>query len=511
MERSDSQGWMERSDSQGLVYLVGAGPGDPGLITRRGADVLARADVVLYDRLVHPDLLKLAPDARLIDVGKRAGKSAPGQERINELLVEEASAGRTVVRLKGGDPFVFGRGGEEAEVLAAHGVPFEVVPGVTSAVAGPAYAGIPLTHRDHASWAALAAGHEDPTKPESGIDWNALSRAPTAVFLMGIERLAHICDRLQAEGKPSDTPAAVVSWATWPRQRVVRSTIEKIADATTAAGLGPPAVLVVGDVVSLADSLSWADRKPLAGKRVFVTRTRAQTGRLSELLREAGAEALEFPAIKVVPPSSYDALDEAIAHIDRYDWIIVASTNAVEALWDRLTQSGADARALAGSRIAAVGMVTAGALREHGVVADLVPQTFTSQALIGAMGRPSGDHRVVLVPRAEDAPDDLTDGLERSGWSCTAVAAYRTERDETSVDYGRHVIDQGIDAVLFTSGSTVRSFVELWGPPPAQCVVCCIGPRTAEAAESLGLRVDAIAGEQSVVGLVNALIATVRR
>jgi uroporphyrinogen III methyltransferase/synthase len=498
-----------------VVYLVGAGPGDPGLITRRGVEVLARADVVFHDRLVHPDLLELAPNAELIDVGKRPGESGAGQESINELLVTAAASGKTVVRLKGGDPFVFGRGGEEAELLAAQGIPFEVVPGVSSAIAGPAYAGIPLTHRAHASWAALATGHEDPTKPSSTIDWQALARAPTLVFLMGIERLATICDRLQAEGKPSDTPAAVVSWATWPRQRVVRSTVEKIADATEAAGIEPPAVLVVGDVVDLADRLSWLERRPLQGKRVFVTRTRAQAGTLSALLREAGAEPLEFPAIRTVPPSSYDAVDGAIARIASFRWVVLTSSNAVEAFLLRLFDARLDARALATTCVAAVGPATADALRERGIVADLVPPTFTSSALAEAIGRPGreadGDERRVLILRAETAPDDMIEMLERQEWLCEAAAVYRTERDEGSVQTGRAAIDEGVDAVLFTSGSTVRNFVELWGPPPEACVVCCIGPRTAGAAAALGVRVDAVAAEQSVEGLVAALVAAMGR
>lgn len=495
----------------GIVYLVGAGPGDPGLLTRRGAEVLARADVVFYDRLVHPDLLKLAPDARLVDVGKRPGESGSGQALINEQLIAEASAGKTIVRLKGGDPFVFGRGGEEAELLASSGVPFEVVPGVSSAIAGPAYAGIPLTHRAHASWAALATGHEDPTKPSSTIDWASLARAPTIVFLMGIERLATICGRLQAEGKPADTPAAVVSWATWPKQRVVRATVEKIADAADAAGVQPPAVLVVGSVVDLADRLSWFERRPLLGKRVFVTRTRAQAGRLSELLREAGAEPLEFPAIKIVPPSDYQELDNAIETLGGIDWVVFPSANAVGAFWDRLVHACHDARALAGRRVAAVGGVTADALRERGIIADLVPPTFTSDALVEAMGHPSGEGKRVLVPHAETAPDDLVEALDRNGWLCRAVPAYRTERDEASVDIGRDALREGVDAILFTSGSTVRSFVELWRTPPEGCIVCCIGPRTAHAATELRVRVDAVAAEQSVEGLVAALVAAMGR
>lgn len=490
----------------GIVYLVGAGPGDPGLLTRRAADVLGRADVVAYDRLVHPDVLKLARNARLVDVGKQPGESGSGQARINELIVEEARAGKTVVRLKGGDPFVFGRGGEEAEVCAAAGVPFEVVPGVTSAVAGPAYAGIPLTHRDHASWAAIATGHEDPAKDTSAIDWEALARAPTAVFLMGVSRLPNIVDALLAAGRSDQTPAAVIAWATWPQQRVVRSTLGTIVDDARDADVTPPAILVVGDVVSLP--LDWASARPLAGKRVFVTRTRAQAGTLSAALRELGAEALEFPAIRIGPPTSWEALDAALAEVAAFDWVVFTSANAVDAVWERLRTSDRDARAFASTSIAAVGPATAESLRSRGLIADLVPPTFTSEALAATLGAGGGR---VLVAQTEDAPPEMVDTLTAAGWRCTTAAAYRTEIDESSQDEARLALDEGIDALLFTSASTVRNFVKLWGMPPEGAVVCCIGPRTAEAASELGMRVDAVAEAHTIEGLVATLVATVRR
>ena len=494
--------------SSGIVYIVGAGPGDPSLITVRGAELLARADVVAYDRLVHPNLLKLAPRAEHIDVGKRPGESAAGQQRINDLLIERARAGRIVVRLKGGDPFVFGRGGEEAELLAAAGVAFEIVPGVTSAVAGPAYAGIPLTHREHASWAAIATGHEDPTKESSALDWQALARAPTAVFLMGVERLEVIAEELQRAGKAADTPAAVIASATWPQQRVVRSTLEKIAAAVQDAEIAPPAVLIVGAVTALGERLDWFARKPLAGKRVFVTRTRAQAGKLSALLREMGAEPLEFPAIKIVEPSSFDALDDALGRLDTFDWIVFTSANAVDAVFGRAAVR--DSRTFAPTLIAAIGPATSDALAQKGIIADLVPQTFTSQRLAMQMGSPPPDGSRVLIPQAEDAPGELADALSASGWTCHVATAYRTVVDDSSVDRGREALAAGADAVVFTSGSTVRSFVELWGKPPDGCVVCCIGPRTAEAAHEAGVTVHATAKEQSIEGLVAALVEAVR-
>jgi uroporphyrinogen III methyltransferase/synthase len=497
-------------EANGKVYIVGAGPGDPSLITLRGAEVLARADVVAYDRLVHPDVLKLAPGAELIDVGKKPGQSAEGQQRINDVLIEHARAGRTVVRLKGGDPFVFGRGGEEAELLADAGISFEIVPGVTSVVAGPAYAGIPLTHRDHASWVAIATGHEDPTKERSALDWDALARAPSAVFLMGVERLDVIADALQRAGKPSETPAVVVASATLPQQRVVRSTLEKIAGAVSSAGVSPPAILMVGEITSLGERLDWVGGRPLSGKRVFVTRTRAQAGRLSALLREMGAEPLEFPAIRIIEPTSYQPLDDALADLERYGWIAFTSTNTVDAVWERLGPR--DARALGTNRIAAIGSATARALRDRSITPDFVPSSFTSEAFVREFGFPMTDRDAqILVPQAEDAPDDLERGLRANDWNPHVVAAYRTVVDDEAVDAGRKALREGVDAVLFTSGSTVENFVAMWGTPPPGCIVCCIGPRTAEAATKLGVECEATASEQSIEGLVRALIEAVQR
>lgn len=499
---------MPSERREGIVYLVGAGPGDPALITRRGAEVLGRADVVAYDRLAHPALLELAPGAELVDVGKRAGKGGAGQDIINRLLVDHAKAGKVVVRLKGGDPFVFGRGGEEAEALADAGVRFEVVPGVTSAVAAPAFAGIPLTHRHLASWVAIATGHEHPHHEGSAVDWDAMARAPTAVFLMGIGRIARITEELIRRGRPDSTPAAVIASATWPSQRAVRATLGTIATEVEREGIEPPAVLVVGDVAALADKLGWFGARPLAGKRVFVTRARVQAGTLAAKLRELGAEALEFPAIVIRPPATYEALDGALERLGDVDWVLFTSANAVDAVWDRLLASGGDARAFGGVRVAAVGPATAERLRSVGVVPDLVPETFEAGALAAALGRGTGR---VLVPQAEGAPDAIAKALEGAGWRCEAVAAYRTEVDRASADRGREALGAGVDAVLFTSGSTVRSFCGLWGRPPADALVCCIGPRTAEAAAEAGVRVDAVADEATVDGLVAALLVAVGR
>lgn len=495
----------------GIVYLVGAGPGDPGLITVRGAELLSRADVVLHDRLIDPALLELAPQAQVVDVGKRSGRAEEIQRRAGELMVEHARAGRVVVRLKGGDPFVFGRGGEEAELLARAGVRFEVVPGVTSAVAAPAYAGIPLTHRGRASWVALATGRQGSGEDDGGIDWDALARAPTAVFLMAVERLAEVCARLIEAGRAPDDPAAIVSSATRPGQRSVRARMGDIAEAAGREGIRPPAVLVVGAVAELSAELDWLSARPLLGRRVFVTRTRERAGRLAGALAEAGAHPLVFPAIRIEPPEPPDALSPAIDELPSADWVVFTSVTAVEAFWERLAARGLDTRSV-GARVAAAGPSTAQALRDRGIVADLVPASGTAGDAAGlARGLGAGDGRAVVVPQAAGAPDDLVDALSAAGWRCVRADAYRTVRDESSVEAGRAALEDGIDAVLFTSGSTVRSFVELWGPPPAEAIVVCIGPRTRDAARDAGLRVDEVAERPSVEGLVSALIAAVGR
>lgn len=493
--------------SEGIVYVVGAGPGDPGLLTRRGAELLSRADVVVRDRLVHPALIELAPGARVVDVGRHPGERKPSQEEISELLVSEARAGRVVVRLKGGDPFVFGRGGEECEALRDAGVRFEVVPGVTSATAGLTYAGIPLTHRGYASWVVLATGHEDPGKGDSALDWDALARAPVAVFLMGVRRMPEIARALREAGRDPATPAAAVSWASWPEQRVVRSTLAEVAEASREGGVAPPALLVVGEVAGLGERLDWYGARPLAGRRIFVTRPRHQAGELAEALRELGAEPLVFPAIRIVDADP-GPLDAALGRLagGEYAWTIVTSRNTVDVLWERLRATGRDARAFGGTAVAAIGPATAEGLARVGVVPDLVPDTFTTQAVADAVPEAAGDGDRLLLPRAAEAPPDLQHLLEGRGWTVDVVPAYRTLPDEDSREGGRAALEAGVDAVCFTAGSTVRAFVDLWGRPPSDPLVCCIGPVTADVAREAGLRVDVEASEHTIPGLVDALV-----
>ncbi len=500
----------------GIVYLIGAGPGDPGLITVRGRDCLARADVVLYDRLIGDDLLDAArPDAELIYVGKSAHKHKLSQQEINDLLVEKARAGLRVVRLKGGDPFVFGRGGEEAQVLSAAGVPFEVVPGITSPIAVPAYAGIPVTHRDVASNFAVVTGHRrkggEGADEGLGLDWDALARMDTLIVLMGVGNLPVIARELLATGRDPQTPAALIRWGTTPRQEAVAGTLETIAERAREAELRPPAVLVVGGVAALRDELRWFDTRLLFGQRVLVTRPREKAGGTAARLRELGAAPVIFPTIEIRPPEDWAALDAAIERLasGHYDWTIFTSTNGVRFFWRRLEALGKDARAFAGARLGAIGPVTAGELARHGLRADLVPDQYVAEAILDEIGAVEGQR--VLLPRADIARPALADGLIDAGSDVDEIAAYRTvSADAEDAERIRELLAAGeIDVLTFTSSSTVRNFVAALEPLPELpegIVVACIGPITAGTARELGLPVHVSASEHTIEGLLNALV-----
>jgi uroporphyrinogen III methyltransferase/synthase len=471
------------------VALVGAGPGDPGLLTRRGAELLAAADVVLYDSLAEVSLLDLAPAAAERHfVGKRPGAPMP-QDEINSLLVSHGQAGRRVVRLKGGDPFVFGRGGEEAEALAVAGVPFEVVPGVTSAVAVPAYAGIPVTHRGLATSFTVVTGHSRHAV-DADTNWDALAQVGgTIVVLMGVAHRAAIAERLQAGGLPGDTPVAAVQWGTRPDQRTIRTTLSGLP----AVDLEPPAVIVIGAVAGL--DLTWYESRPLFGRRIVVTRARDQASSAAARLRELGADAVELPTIAIADPADGGAaLRAAAGRLAAFDWVVFTSANAV----DRTLALVRDARAFGAAQVAAVGPATADALARHGVVADLVPDRFVAEGLLAVW--PAGPGRV-LLPRAAVARDVLPDGLRARGWDVEVVDAYRTVAAQPSED--ERAAAAGADAVMFSSSSTVANFMAMGIPVPP--VVACIGPVTARAAEAAGLRVDAVADESTVESLVGAL------
>ena len=481
------------------VYLVGAGPGDPRLLTLRGAEVLQRADVVVFDRLSVAELLELAPaGAERISVGKTPGQPSASQEEINALLVDKARAGLRVVRLKGGDPFVFARGGEEAQALRDAGVPFEVVPGITSAVAVPAYAGVPVTRRGLSTSFTVVTGHEDPWAATE-TDWEAVARVGgTIVVLMGVATRDAIAERLMAGGMAADTPVVSVQWGTRPEQRTVRTTLAGLG----AAEVGTPATIVIGEVAGL--DLAWFERRPLAGRRIVVTRAREQASELVQRLRDLGADTIELPAITIADPADGGAaLRDAAGRLARYDWVVFTSANAVERFLPLLR----DARDFAGTRIAAIGPGTAAALARRNLVADLVPERFVAEALLEALS-PWAPGRV-LLPRAAVARDVLPQGLRAAGFQVDVVEAYRT----TAAPPSPAVVEAAAraDAVTFTSSSTVTRFLELAGREALPPTVACIGPVTAETARKHGLSVDVVAPVHTIDGLVAALTSALRR
>ena len=479
------------------VFLVGAGPGDPGLLTLRGAEALAMADVVVYDRLSVGALLELAPpEAERISVAKSAGQAVLPQDDINALLVEKAKQGLTVVRLKGGDPFVFARGGEEAAALAAAGLHYEVVPGVTSAIAVPAYAGIPVTLRHSSTSFTVITGHEDPDKSDE-VNWEAAAQlGGTIVILMGVGRLPKIVDRLLAGGLAPDTPAAAIRWGTRPEQHTVRSTLSAIAREPLAS----PSVIVVGQVAAM--DLSWFESRPLFGKNVIVTRPRHQSSVLADRLRDEGADALIVPTIEIVDPLDEGAaLSAAVGQLSSYDWVVLTSANGAKRFCERLR----DGRDLAGVKLAAIGPGTAEILADYNLVADLVPERFIAESLLEAFPLPhESEQRRVLLARAAVARDVLPDGLRELGWRVDVVDAYRTIPVEPTDAERERII--GADIVTFTSSSTVENWVAAFGIETLPNVVACIGPITADTARRAGLRVDVIADVHTIDGLVDALI-----
>ena len=489
------------------MYLVGAGPGDPGLVTRRALELVAEADVVLYDRLIPPGVLDGArEEAELRYVGKRPGDPAVPQEEIAEQLVELARAGKTVVRLKGGDPFVFGRGGEEAEALAAAGVPFEVVPGVTAGVGAPAYAGIPVTHRDAASAVAFVTGHEDPQKEESAVDWEALARFPgTLVFYMGVARLPEIAKRLVAAGRDPTEPAAVVARGTFPDQRTAGGTLAHIAEHAREAGIAAPAVTVVGPVAAMRDRLAWIERRPLHGQVVAVTRARAQASGLAARLRALGADVVETPSIRIEPRDPEEDPTDWLGHIREYSLICFTSPNGVRALFDALADYGMDTRMLSFEQvIAAIGPGTAAELRRYGVRANVVPERSIAEALVEALREEDVEGRRVLVARAAEARDVLPDALRERGAHVDVAALYETVAEPLGEE--RLAALERATHVTFTSSSTVRFFLESGGRVPAGARVVSIGPVTSATARESGLEVHVEAEQHDIDGLVDALL-----
>ncbi len=497
-----------RTGANNMVYLIGAGPGDPGLLTLAAKEYLSMADAVVYDRLANGSILNFAPpDAEFIYVGKAAGNHAMPQEEINELLARLAKEKKCVVRLKGGDPFVFGRGGEEALRLKAENLPFVIVPGVTSAVAVPAYAGIPVTHRRVAASFAVVTGHEDPTKNESALNWAHLAKAvDTLVFLMGVKNLPLIAEQLIANGKDPDTPAALIRCGTRPDQETIVTTLAKAPFEQ----IKPPAVFVVGETVNLRQELRWFDTaaRPLLGKKILVTRAREQASALSRQLSELGAEVCEYPVIKIAPPADdFAALDKAVGEIGIYKRIIFTSVNGVAGFFERLLAADKDARALSGAKIAVIGKATAEKLKSYGIVADTVPQEFCAEGLIDALKGEVVRGEKILLARAAEARDVLPKALTEMGALVTVAPVYRTlKTEENAQSLKRRLTDGEFSAVTFTSSSTVHNLAEMVG---GEALKCCpavvIGPVTAATLAEYGIPPAAQAAEYTIAGVVAAV------
>ena len=497
---------------EGVVYLVGAGPGDRGLMTERSLELIATADVIFHDRLIPAGALEGAdPEAELVYVGKEPGAPAMEQSQIESLMVERARRGHSVVRLKGGDPFVFGRGGEEAEALRDAGVRFEVVPGVTAGVGASAYAGIPVTHRDDASAVAFVTGHEDPAKPETAINWDALAAFPgTLVFYMGVKRLPEIAERLIASGRAATEPAAVVERGTTPAQRVVEAPLDEIAAEAERAGISPPALTIVGPVAARRERIAWLQERPLYGLRVVVTRARAQASELASTLGDLGADVIELPAIRTESLCGSDEVAAAVARIHEYTLICLTSANAVRELCTAMVAQGRDARALGGVTVAAIGPATAEALGELGILPDLIGERSVGEGLVEALGDVDVEGARVLVARAAKARDVLPDALRARGAEVDVVALYETVAEEPDPDSLAAALEA--DYVTFTSSSTVKNFLAAsGGAMPDNARIVSIGPITSQAVRDAGFEVDAEADEHDVEGLVEALLADAAR
>lgn len=498
--------------SKGYVYLVGAGPGDPKLITIKGSECIAKADVLVYDRLASRRLLTLArPDCELIYVGKSPDRHTLRQEEINQVLVDKGLEGKVVTRLKGGDPFVFGRGGEEAEALLEAGIAFEVVPGITSAIAVPAYAGIPVTHRDLTSSFAVITGHEDPTKNETALHWEHLANSHgTLLFLMGMENLPLIAHKLMENGKAATTPVGIIQWGTRPEQRTLVGQLDTIAQQVKDQEFTNPSIIIVGEVVSLREKLQWFEKKPLFGQRIVVTRARHQASELSQAIEALGGEAWEFPTIEIAPPSERAYLMKAFAELQSFQWLIFTSVNGVDAFFAELRNQGRDIRDLVGLELVAIGPATQAALETRGLRVAFVPEEYRAEKIAeGLSGRVVSGQKVLLA-RAEDARDVLPESLKAMGAEVWDVPVYKTILGGANrAELKRLLREQEIHAVTFTSSSTVRNFVTLLEGEISlldQVQLYSIGPITSAAARELGLKIYKEAAQYTIGGLVEVLL-----
>ncbi len=514
--RSKAENAKSLSSKPGKVYLLGAGPGDPGLLTLKAKQCIQEADVVIYDYLANPVFLEYASEgAEIIYVGKKGGDHTVSQEGINALIIQKAVNGLTVARLKGGDPFIFGRGGEEAQELISAGVLFEVVPGVTSAISVPAYAGIPLTHRDYTATVAFVTGHEDPTKEKSNIHWDKLATAAgTLVFLMGIGNIAKIAKKLVSCGRSPQTPAAVIRRGTMNDQRTLTGTLENIAERTKKAQIRPPAIIVVGDVVTLREELNWFETKPLFGKRIVVTRAREQASGFLKELASLGAECIQFPTIRVIPPESWKALDKAINKLSSYEWILFTSPNGVKFFVERLHFHGKDVRELKGIKIGAIGPKTAEKWYQWGITPDLIPEEYRAEAIVEAFRKMGATPGKILLPRAAKAREVLPEDLKKMGFEVDVVPAYQTVKPDQDTAMVAEMFREGrIDMVTFTSSSTVTNFLGMLDHHDpslrntlTSATMACIGPITAKTAKENGLEVDLTPTEYTIDSLTDAIL-----
>ncbi|MEO6846928.1 MAG: uroporphyrinogen-III C-methyltransferase [Chthoniobacterales bacterium] len=501
---------MNNTKKSGICYLVGAGPGDPGLLTMRGKECIERADVLIYDYLCNPELLRFAkPDAERIYAGKKSADHTMTQEQINQLLVEKTKEHKVVTRLKGGDPFIFGRGGEEAQALAKAKQKFEIVPGISSAIAGAAYAGIPVTHRAHNTMLTIFTGHEDPEKTESTMDFENIARTPgTKVMLMGVERIAKITDALQKHGADSQMPVALIRWATTGKQETLTGTLADIAEKVESAKFKAPAVAVFGEVVSLRKELNWFEKRPLFGKRIAVTRTRKQAGTLIEQLRELGADAFELPTIRIEPPKDVREFAELVQDAHLYDWIVFTSPNAVDAFFEMFYKLYDDARSLGGARIAAIGPATALRVKDQKLHVDLQPDKYIAEAVIEAFKKyESVENLKFLLPRAEETREVLGKELAKMGAIVDEIAAYRTVPETGDPTGGvARFREEGADMITFTSSSTVKNFLDLKLELPKNLKTASIGPITSETMRDHKLAIDCEAKQHDIPGLVKTIL-----
>jgi len=499
--------------NRGKVYLVGAGPGDLKLITIKGLELIKQADVIIYDHLVNQKLLCYAKkEVELIYAGKSSHHHSLEQSKINQLMIKKAAENKVVVRLKGGDPFVFGRGAEEALGLADENIPFEIVPGITSAIAAPAYAGIPLTHRDYNSSFTVITGHQA-RQGKSRLEWDKLSSGEdTLVILMGVANLEEIVRGLLKQGRKPDTAVAAIGWGTTLQQAVIVGTLQTIVEKTKKQNLKPPAVIVVGNVVNLRKRLNWFESRPLYGKRILVTRAKAQASGLTDLLEEQGACVIELPVIEIAPPSSFKKLDQAITWLNRYDWIIFTSVNGVRYFLKRLQDMGKSVAALKEIKLCAIGPETAKTLEEYGLAVNCMPKDYRQEGIITQLGKEGLKGKTILLPRAENAREVLQEALSRMGAKLEVATVYRTVKPPGNLDEISSLLaKKKVDIVTFTSSSAVKNFIELLGKKKAKeifqgSLVACIGPVTRKTAQRLGIKVDIVAGEFTMPGLVEAIV-----